>query len=53
MKISRRNFLKGSETLFLAGFNFPVLANTDNKKKSCCYNVKRRNGWFMCSSNNW
>ena len=28
MKISRRNFLKGSATtLFLAGFNFPVLAN--------------------------
>ncbi len=33
MKISRRNFLKGSATtLFLAGFNFPVLANTDRKK---------------------
>ena len=33
MKISRRNFLKGSATtLFLAGFNFPVLANTDKKK---------------------
>ena len=30
MKISRRNFLKGSATtLFLAGFNFPVLANTN------------------------
>ena len=33
MKISRRNFLKGSATtLFLAGFNFPVLANKDKKK---------------------
>ena len=33
MKISRRNFLKGSATtLFLAGFSFPVLANTDKKK---------------------
>ena len=33
MKISRRNFLKGSATtLFLAGFNFPVLASTDKKK---------------------
>ena len=33
MKISRRNFLKGSATtLFLAGFNFPVLANTTKKK---------------------
>ena len=33
MKISRRNFLKGSATtLFLAGFNFPVLANADKKK---------------------
>ena len=53
MKISRRNFLKGSATtLFLAGFNFPVLANTDKEKKSCCYNVKRWNGWFMCCSDN-
>ena len=33
MKISRRNFLKGSATaLFLAGFNLPVLANTKPKK---------------------
>ena len=33
MKISRRNFLKGSvTTLFLAGFNFPVLANAAKKK---------------------
>ena len=33
MKISRRNFLKGSATtLFLAGFNFPILASTDKKK---------------------
>ena len=33
MKISRRNFIKGSTaTLFLAGFNFPLLANTDTKK---------------------
>ena len=33
MKISRRNFLKGSATtLFLAGFNFPSLANTTKKK---------------------
>ena len=33
MKISRRNFLKGSATtLFLAGFNFPVLANAAKKK---------------------
>ena len=33
MKISRRNFLKGSATtLFLAGFNFPVLANSEKKK---------------------
>ncbi len=33
MKISRRTFLKGSATtLFLAGFNFPVLANTTKKK---------------------
>jgi uncharacterized protein (DUF1501 family) len=33
MKISRRNFLKGSATaLFLAGFNLPVFANTKPKK---------------------
>ena len=33
MKISRRNFLKGTATtLFLAGFNLPVLANTKTKK---------------------
>ena len=33
MKISRRDFLKGSATtLFLAGFNFPVLASTLKKK---------------------
>ena len=33
MKISWRNFLKGSATtLFLAGFNFPVLASTSKKK---------------------
>ena len=33
MKISRRNFLKGSATtLFLAGFNFPILANASKKK---------------------
>ena len=33
MKISRRNFLKGSATtLFLAGFNFPVLAKKTKKK---------------------
>ena len=33
MKISRRDFLKGSATtLFLAGFNFPVLASTSKKK---------------------
>ena len=33
MKISRRNFLKGSATaLFLAGFNLPVIANAKPKK---------------------
>jgi uncharacterized protein (DUF1501 family) len=33
MKISRRNFLKGTATtLFLAGFNFPVLAAGSRKK---------------------
>tara|TARA_Y100001936_G_C16083427_1_gene679704 strand:- start:508 stop:1662 length:1155 start_codon:yes stop_codon:yes gene_type:complete len=33
MKISRRNFLKSSATsLFLAGFNFPLFANTQKKK---------------------
>ena len=33
MKISRRDFLKGSATtLFLAGFNLPVLASSSNKK---------------------
>ena len=33
MKISRRDFLKGSATtLFLAGFNFPVLASSSKKK---------------------
>ena len=33
MKISRRDFLKGTATsLFLAGFNFPVLASTSQKK---------------------
>ena len=33
MKISRRDFLKGTATsLFLAGFNFPVLASTTRKK---------------------
>ena len=33
MKISRRNFLKGSATtLFLAGFNFPVFASSTRKK---------------------
>jgi len=33
MKISRRDFLKGSATtLFLAGFNFPALALTSKKK---------------------
>ena len=33
MKISRRDFLKGTATsLFLAGFNFPVLASASRKK---------------------
>ena len=33
MKISRRDFLKGTATsLFLAGFNFPVLASSSKKK---------------------
>jgi len=33
MKISRRDFLKGSATtLFLAGFNLPILASTSKKK---------------------
>ena len=34
MKISRRDFLKGSAatTLFLAGFNLPVLASSSRKK---------------------
>ena len=33
MKISRRDFLKGSATtLFLAGFNLPALASTSKKK---------------------
>ena len=34
MKISRRDFLKGSAatTMFLAGFNFPVLASSSRKK---------------------
>ncbi len=33
MKITRRDFLKGTATsLFLAGFNFPVLASTSKKK---------------------
>jgi uncharacterized protein (DUF1501 family) len=33
MKISRRDFLKGSATtLFLAGFNFPALATASKKK---------------------
>jgi uncharacterized protein (DUF1501 family) len=33
MKISRRDFLKGSATtLFLAGFNFPVFASSTRKK---------------------
>ena len=33
MKISRRNFLKGTATtLFLAGFNLPVFANNKTKK---------------------
>ena len=32
MKISRRNFLKGSvTTLFLAGFNLPVYSNSKKK----------------------
>ena len=35
MKISRRNFLKGSlTTLFLAGSGFPVYSSTKNKKNS-------------------
>jgi uncharacterized protein (DUF1501 family) len=33
MKISRRDFLKGTATsLFLAGFNLPALASTSRKK---------------------
>ena len=33
MKISRRDFLKGSATtLFLAGFNLPAFATTSKKK---------------------
>ena len=33
MKITRRDFLKGSATtLFLAGFNFPVIASNSKKK---------------------
>jgi len=33
MKISRRDFLKGTATsLFLAGFNFPALASSSKKK---------------------
>ena len=33
MKISRRDFLKGTATtLFLAGFNLPAIASTSRKK---------------------
>ena len=33
MKISRRDFLKGTATsLFLAGFNLPALATSSRKK---------------------
>ena len=33
MKISRRDFLKGTATtLFLAGFNLPALASSSKKK---------------------
>jgi len=54
MKISRRDFLKGSATtLFLAGFNFPVFASSSRKKKFSCNYVERRNGWPHSRTGNW
>ena len=55
MKISRRDFLKGSAatTLFLAGFNLPVLASSSRKKKSSGNYAKRWNGWTLCGTCNW
>ena len=47
MKISRRIFLKGSATtLFLAGFNFPVLANADKKKNAITKHISFCNELF-------
>jgi hypothetical protein len=54
MKISRRDFLKGTATsLFLAGFNLPALATSSRKKNLVGYYVTRRNGWALCSSSYW
>ena len=54
MKISRRDFLKGSATtLFLAGFNLPALAATSKKKELGSNNVTGRYGWSLCCTCNW
>ena len=54
MKISRRDFLKGTATtLFLAGFNLPAIASSSKKKELSSDYVTRRNGWSVCSSNYW
>ena len=54
MKISRRDFLKGTATtLFLAGFNLPALATTSKKKELSSNYVTRGNGWALCCTYNW
>jgi hypothetical protein len=54
MKISRRDFLKGTATsLFLAGFNLPALATSSRKEELSSNYVTRRNGWALCSSSYW
>ena len=54
MKISRRDFLKGSATtLFLAGFNLPALATTSKKEEPSSNYVARWNGRALCCSCYW
>ena len=54
MKISRRDFLKGTATtLFLAGFNLPALASNSKKKKLSSNYVTWRYGWSLCGACNW
>ena len=54
MKISRRDFLKGTATtLFLAGFNLPALASNSKKKELSSNYVTWRYGWSLCGACNW